>query len=110
MERDKQCPLCKRTYRGEGYAGLCTELCFESTRTKGDERKRILSEIKGNDEFTKSGYQKKITKSNRKWLKKVEISSPAPSKYAVLEKMLRKELYKDGDEGGWTKKYNGVRG
>jgi hypothetical protein len=109
MQRDKKCSECGRYYRGEGYAGLCTELCFESTRTTGLERERILREIHGNDRPTTREYHKKITKANQKWLKKVEYSS-AKSKYRLIEKALRKEMSKDGDGRRCSKKCNGLIG
>ncbi len=104
MNRDLKCPKCYRTYRGEGFNGVCTEDCFKK------KIKAILVE-KENPFLPKvdrpllTEEQMRIKKINEKWIER----EPVNRKPQDSSKLERKRAWYEGD-GKWTKRFQHVRG
>lgn len=114
MEQDKKCPACKRTYRGEGYEGLCTSSCWftqNRPRTPLKKKENPFNQMTAKPQKVGKTPQQlreeRLMKANKKWLDTPYVAEK-PSKSHIGAKIERARLYDSGS--GWLKKFNAVRG
>ncbi len=112
MNRDKKCPNCARTYRGEGFQGVCTEYCAfkQNNPNVFKQLKHITSSkyIKKPIPTTEDSEKKRIAKINKRWVEREEPLHSAPQ-HENGAKLARKAVFDDAP-GSWIKRFIVMRG